>query len=108
MTEPRLPTKLWLDGHLHHLTVKGVPYYIIQRGDRVGGLVLLKLNGLEHGVKLLTQQRDLDGVMQWVGALDQDIVSEQDAEAYINRAVARDPDLWVVEIEDRDMSNPFV
>ena len=70
-------------------------------------MVLLKLNGLEKGCRLLTQQRDLDGVLGWADATKDEILDEKKADDYIRRAIARDPDLWVIEIEDRAMANPF-
>ncbi len=71
------------------------------------GLVLLKLNGLEGECKLLTQQRNLDGVLEWVNVFQEESVAEKKADEYISRSIDRDPDLWVVEIEDKKMNNPF-
>ena len=50
----------------------------------------------------------MEGKLRWVDALPKDPTpSETDADAYITRTSARDPDLWVIEIEDRNGANPF-
>ena len=107
MPEDLLPTALWVEAHLHRLTIDGIPYYIINKGAYAAGTVLLKLNGREEGCTLLVQQRDLDGVLGWTKALKDETVEEKAADEYIARAVGRDPDLWVIEIEDRQKRNPF-
>ena len=80
---------------------------LVRRGEPERGTVLLKLNLLEAGCRVLTQARDLDGRLGWLIALDGRTVPETEADAYIDRAVNRDPDLWVIEIEDRTGRNPF-
>ncbi|MFP4313693.1 MAG: DUF1491 family protein [Alphaproteobacteria bacterium] len=105
--QARLPTHLMIDACLNQLNGKGIFYYIVQRGDPNSGIILLKVNGLEKGCKLLIQQRDLDGVLGWHNALNDDFPPESEIDAYIERSKSRDPDLWVIEIEDRDMQNPF-
>ena len=55
----------------------------------------------------MTQIRDMDGNLGWMNALSQERVAESDADAYIRRAVDRDPDIWVIEVEDREGKNPF-
>ncbi|MEM7650795.1 MAG: DUF1491 family protein [Pseudomonadota bacterium] len=108
MSEGRLPTGLWMEIHLKNLTARAVPFYFVQKGNEASGLVLLKLNGMKGAVKLLTQQRDFeDNKLIWVNALDEETVEEAQADAYIQRAVDRDPDLWALEIEDENMNNPF-
>ena len=102
-----LPVHLLIDATLKTLTERGVFYYILQRGEKSSGVILLKMSDRTGICKLITQQRDLDGDLQWVPAMEQEKVSESDADAYITRATTRDPDLWVIEIEDPDMVNPF-
>ncbi|MCB1651563.1 MAG: DUF1491 family protein [Alphaproteobacteria bacterium] len=106
--EGRLPTGLWVDAVLTPLNARGIFYYITQKGNHASGLVMLKLNGLRGRVRLLAQQRDfMSNKLEWVSALDQEEVAEADADSYINRAIQSDPDLWVIEIEDPEMQNPF-
>jgi hypothetical protein len=80
---------------------------VARKGEPKGGTVLLKLNLLEAGCRVLTQMRDLDGRLGWLPALKGATVPEAEADTYIARAVARDPDLWVIEIEHRDGRHPF-
>lgn len=105
--EARLPVHLWIEAQLRPLAGRGIYHYIQQRGERNSGIVLLKLNGLAGRCRLLIQQRDFEGVLGWMNALGQEEVEEKAADAYIQRAISRDPDMWVIEIEDRAMDNPF-
>jgi hypothetical protein len=107
--EPRTPTHVWVEAKIRELTAQGVGVYVTHKGERMGGLVLLKLsNPQARECKLLTQQRDLDGVMGWVNVFVDEIIPEQKADEYITRSVKRDPDLWVIEVEQTEMLNPFV
>ena len=45
--------------------------------------------------------RDLDGRLTWQPVRDGALLSEADADAFIERQVDYDPDLWVIEIEMR-------
>ncbi len=107
MDEPRLPTSLWVDAHLRRLANEGIPYYIINTGAYAAGTVMLKLYAPGEGCQLLIQQRDLNGVLGWANAMKEEIVEEPKADDYIKRAVSRDPDVWVIEIEDKQRRNPF-
>lgn len=101
MVEARLPTDLWVKAHVKRCSAEGVPVIVARRGDPHSGIVILKLNLLEQGCRVMSQMRDLDGKLGWLEALDGALVPEAEADAYIARQTARDPDLWVIEIEDR-------
>jgi hypothetical protein len=99
--EARLKTELWVRAHLRRCAGEAVPAFVLHHGDDDSGMVLLKINALDNGCKVFTQARDLDGRLGWVGALDGAFVAEADADAFIARQTGIDPDLWVIEIEDR-------
>jgi hypothetical protein len=107
LSEERLPTELWVQAHLRRCSVDATPAALLRRGESERGTVLLKLNQIEAGCRILTQARDLEGRLGWLAALGGKLVPETEADAYIARAVERDPDLWVIEIEDRNGRNPF-
>ncbi len=107
MADGRIATELWVKAHLRRLTAQGVPAVVARRGDPHGGMVILKVNRLDLGCRVLTQTRDLDGVLCWLAALDGRLVAEPEADEYIARQTARDPDLWVIEVEIRDGAHGF-
>jgi len=107
MSSERLPTELWLTAGLRRCSAEGIPAAVVRRGEKQSGTVILKINQLESGCRILTQARDLDGNLTWFPALDGALVDETEADAYVERTAQRDPDVWVVEIEHRDGWHPF-
>jgi hypothetical protein len=104
----RLPTHLWVMAEVRRCGSEGIPVVVARRGERTGGMVLLRVNRLEAGSLLLNEARDIEGGrLGWMAALQGRLVPDAEAQSYIDRAVKRDPDLWVVEIEDRLGRNPF-
>ncbi|MCP5367027.1 MAG: DUF1491 family protein [Hyphomicrobiales bacterium] len=107
MPDDRLKAEVWIMAHVRRCSVEGVPAMVVRRGDDRGGTLMLKLNRLENGCRVLSQATDLDGNRGWIAAFKGEAVDEAEADAYIRRAIDRDPDLWVVEIEHRDGWHPF-
>lgn len=106
MTE-RLATELFVQAHLRQCFARGLTAIVAHKGDAWGGAIIVKLNLLGPGCRLLSQTRDAAGEIAWLQVQKGDLMPEKEADAYIARQVARDPDLWVVEIEDKAGANPF-
>ena len=100
MDDDRLPTDLWVMGHIRAADAQGVTMMVLRKGDRSRGTVLLKINLLDRRFFVLAQVRR-DERLVWSRATGPDPVDEAAADAYIARQVKYDPDLWVIEVEDR-------
>lgn len=105
--EDRIPTHVWVMAGVRRSNQQGIPAMIRHRGEAMGGLLLLKVALLDGTARAYTQQRDLDGRLGWMGVPRDEALPEADIEAYLERALRRDPDLWLVEVEDRHGRNPF-
>jgi len=99
--EPRLKTSIIVAAALRVSTQRVIPMVVARRGDPDAGTILVKLNQLELGCTVLAQTRTPAGELAWLKATGAEPVNEETADAYIARQVKRDPDLWVIEIEDR-------
>jgi hypothetical protein len=100
--EARLKAAIWVKAHIRRCAVNGIPAVIVRHGDDTAGSVLIKLNQFEGGCAVLSPSNRGDGARIWLRATGAASVPETDADGYIARQVKRDPDLWVIEIEDRD------
>lgn len=96
-----LTTGLWVSAQVRLCDRAFIPATVVRRGDPDAGTVLVKLNRFEAGVTVYTQASTLDDVPAWTRGTGPAPVAEAKADAYIARQVARDPDVWVLEIEDR-------
>lgn len=104
----RVPTHLWISACLAVCSQKGLGAYVAARGDADSGTILLRITGRDGRTRLLSQVRQLSGSLGWMEAFKNGPVDPADAIAYIEKARARDPDLWIVEVEATDDENPFL
>ncbi len=108
MDDDRLPAELWVSAQLTACHARGMPAYLSRRGSAMGGVVMVKVvDTVLRQCRIFTQSRDFDGKSGWLPAFEGERVDEREGDAYIGRAVARDPDLWVLEVENRDGAMPF-
>ncbi len=97
----RLPTGLWVAAHVARCSSRGMPVVVVRRGDPHRGVVIVKLHHVGTGFRVITQIRDLEGALLWKPAHGTEFVAEPEADRYIERQVAYDPDLWIIEVEMR-------
>jgi hypothetical protein len=99
MPEARLSTDIWVHAYRRRLDLLGIPAMITAKGDKTAGAVLVKLATLDGKAKAFTRRFDLmTGIRQW------DVLTEGN-EVDVDQSIATqrsfDPDLWVIEVEDR-------
>ena len=99
---PRLQSAVWVRAQIRRLAVDGIPAVVARHGDDTAGQVLVKLNMREAGCTVLSAVTGMDGDRAWLRATGEAPVPEAAADDYIARQAKTDPDLWVLEIEDRD------
>jgi hypothetical protein len=95
----RVTARFWVDAYLARLSLQNIPAFVVAHGDDTGGAVLVKLATLDGQAVLFHRTFDLmSGGRTWAElasgeehAVDQAITRQRDF----------DPDLWVIEVEDR-------
>lgn len=100
MREPSLKAGIWVSAQIRTCDISALPAMVRRKGDPDAGSIILKLDRLDGTSVVLSQSRDGAGARTWLAPLGRDAVQNDNAESYIARRVARDPDIWVLEIED--------
>ena len=96
---PRLTTEFWVQAYLTRLRLQNIPAFVVAHGDNTAGAVLIKLNTLDGKVTAFQRSFDLmSGERRWVELAHGD---EPAVDTAITRQHSFDPDLWVIEVEDR-------
>lgn len=95
----RLTADFWVRAYLKRLELAGIAGFVTARGDATAGAVLVKQSPLDGSACAYVRSFDLmRGERAWV-------VLCRGMEAEVDQAIARqrgfDPDLWVIEVEDR-------
>ena len=95
----RLTADIWVSAYLARLRLVEIPAFVVQRGDSTAGAVLIKMNTLDGQACCYQRSFDLlTGDRKWVVLTEGD---ESDVDGSIAKQCSFDPDLWVIEVEDR-------
>ena len=101
MRAHRLKTYIWVQAQQRYCKRHNLPIYILNKGDRDAGVVIIKINLLNGRCKVLSQIIKPNGEPAWQAwSSDGSPVLETDGDKYISRQKQIDPDIWVIEIED--------
>jgi hypothetical protein len=96
-----LSTDLWVGALIRRAELGGAFAVVVKKGDPRAGSVLVKTFDRLNGVsRLYAEAVRGDGERVWMNPTASE--AEPDLDRYIERARRVDPDLWVVEIEDRE------
>ena len=95
----RLTADFWVHAYLARLRLADIPAFVTSHGDDTSGAVLVKLNTLDGRAQAFHRTFDLmTGARKW------DLLAEgpeRDVDGSIAKQRSFDPDLWVIEVEDR-------
>lgn len=95
----RLTARFWVSAYLTRLRLADIPAFVVSHGDDTAGAVLVKVNTLDGQARAFQRSFDLaTGDRVWIALAEG---AEADVDAAIARQRGVDPDLWVVEVEDR-------
>lgn len=97
-----LKTDFWAAALIRRAAIAGAFAGVTQKGDGDAGAVLVKVATLNGKARLYAPARDGQGERIWLdlsaGQLGD---QEMDVDAYVRKRLGADPDLWVIEIEDK-------
>lgn len=103
----RLKSGIWVSAYLRRCQTEGAFAAVRRRGAEEAGAVFVKLNRLDGTAELYgpapqTAFEDSHPVDRaFAPCLRTQPAPEAEVEAYLAREIRFDPDVWIVEVEDR-------
>ena len=95
----RLASGVWVSAYLTRLRLADIAVYVAAKGDATAGAVIVKSATLDGRARAFQRSFDLmANTRVWVVLADG---PEPEVDAMLTRQRGRDPDLWVIELEDR-------
>ncbi|MDE0111958.1 MAG: DUF1491 family protein [Albidovulum sp.] len=99
----RLASDLWVSAYLARLGLAGIPAYVVSKGHEKAGAVLVKVNSLDGCATVYQRTYDFEADSRiWV-VLCQG--KEKQVDEVLERQMSSDPDLWIIEVEDRNSNH---
>ncbi len=101
----RLKAEIWIKAYLRTCASSGAPAVVVRHGDDDAGAIFIKVCRLDGTARLFGPAPagfdEGQFERQWAPHMDKPGTSEADIDAYLARQIEFDPDIWLIEIEDR-------
>ena len=103
----RLKSGIWVAAYLRRCQVEGAQAVLRRRGAEEAGAIFIKVSRLDGSADLYgpAPQAAFDEARPSERAFSPAMnglpLPESDVEAYLGKQIRFDPDLWIVEVEDR-------
>lgn len=95
----RLTADFWVRAYLNRLRLAAIPAYVAARGDATAGSVIVKVATMDGQAQAFQRSFDLmTGERVWMILAEG---PEGEVDEMLARQRARDRDLWIIEVEDR-------
>ncbi len=96
-----LSTDVWVAALIRRAELSGANAVVVKRGDtRAGSVIVKAYDTSTRTAQLYSEAFGPDGDRLWIQPVSSD--SESELDAWMERQRGYDPDLWIVEIEDRE------
>lgn len=95
---PRLTSEFWVKAYLTRLRLMDIPAFVTSKGDATAGAIIVKVNTLDTNAEAFQRSYDINGNRIWV-SLEKG--NEAEVDAALNKQRTFDPDLWIIEVEDK-------
>ena len=104
-SDMRLKSKIYVQALVRRAETQGAAAFVVRSGAAEAGAIFIKINRLDGSCEVLSPSQRLgkggDIERSWTRPLP-GRSSEEDAAEYLARQLKFDPDIWIVEIEDRE------
>jgi hypothetical protein len=101
----RLKAEIWVKAYLRTCFANGAFAAIVRHGDDDAGAILIRINRLDGRSQLFVPvAAGFDGAAverRWQPAFQTAFELDQAVEDYIEQELRFDPDVWLIEVEDR-------
>jgi hypothetical protein len=98
---PRLKAGIFVRALIRRVQVAGASAFVVRSGSEEAGAIILKIAKLDGTCLVLNQARDGRGQLVWAQPLG-GWTDEAKAGTWCDKQVKFDPDVWILEIEDRE------
>ena len=106
----RLRADIWVAAYIRRCEIEGAYAVLRRRGAAEAGAIFIKLDRLDGRVALyapapqseLAESAERGVERLWRRAHQDDWIEPAEIERRLGREISFDPDLWIIEVEDRE------